>query len=89
MNDKRKTLAVADFNNGRVQTFGFHGRFLREIALKAETTSVAFTESGDLLSNVIRDDSKLSLFTEGGQFIRCIGDEHMKIPWHVSVGSDG
>ena len=28
VNDKRKTLAVADFNNGRVQMFGFHGRFL-------------------------------------------------------------
>ena len=52
------------------------------------TSSVAFTESGDLL-NVESDDNKLTLYTEGGQIIRYIGDEHLKIPWYISVGSDG
>ena len=89
MNDKSRTLAVADFNNERVQMFGFGGNFLREIALEAETSSVAFTESGDLLSNASRDDNKLSLYSEGGQFIRYISDEHMKTPWYISVVSDG
>ena len=89
MNDKSRTLAVADFNNERVQMFGFGGNFLREIALEAETSSVAFTESGDLLSNVVRDSNKLALYSESGQFIRYISDEHVKAPWYISVGSDG
>ena len=89
MNDKSRTLAVADINNKRVQTFDFDGNFLREIAMEGGTYSVAFTESGDLLSNVARRDSKLSLYTEGGQFIRYISDEHVKIPWHISAVSDG
>ena len=91
VNDKTRTLAVADFNNERVQMFGFDGNFLREIALEAGTSSVAFTESGDLLSSVDNDDNKITLYlyTEGGQFIRYISDEHVKTPWYISVGSDG
>ena len=91
VNDKSRTLAVADVNNKRVQMFGFDGNFLREIVLEAKTSSVAFTESGDLLSNVESDDNKLNLYlyTEGGQFIRYISDEHVKAPWYISVGSDG
>ena len=91
VNDKTRTLAVADLNNKRVQMFSFDGNFLREIAMQAGTSSVAFTESGDLLSNVQTDDDKvtLCLYTEGGQFIRYIGDEHVKVPWYISVVSDG
>ena len=89
VSDKRTTLAVADLKNKRVQMFSFDGNFLREIALEGETSSVAFTESGDLLSFVARGDNKLPLYTEGGQFIRYISDEHVKIPWYISVGSDG
>ena len=89
VNDKSRTLAVADLNNKRVQMFSFDGDFLREIALESATSSVAFTESGDLLSNVDNDEKKLPLYTEGGQIIRYISDEHLKIPWYISVGSDG
>ncbi|KAM7445814.1 hypothetical protein ABFA07_005791 [Porites harrisoni] len=91
VNDKSRTLAVADLNNMRVQMFGFDGNFLREIVLESETSSVAFTESGDLLSNVESDDNKLTLYlyTEGGQFIRYISEEHVKEPWYISVVSDG
>ena len=89
MNDKSRTLAVADLNNKRVQMLSFDGNFLREIALDGVTPAVAFTESGDLLSFVARDDNKLPLYTEGGQFIRYISDEHVKAPWYISVESDG
>ena len=89
VNDKSRTLAVADLKNKRVQTFGFDGNFLREIALEVETPLVAFTESGDLLSFVVRVGNQLSLYTEGGQFIRYISDEHVKIPFYISVVSDG
>ena len=89
VNDNSRTLAVADVYNKRVQMFDFDGNFLREIALEAETSSVAFTESGDLLSFVARVDRKLPLYTEGGQFIQYISDEHATKPWYISVGSDG
>ena len=89
VNDKTRTLAVADCNNKRVQMFGFDGNFPREIPLKARTSSVAFTRSGDVLSNAESGDNKLTLYTEGSQFIRYISDEHAKTPWHISVGSDG
>ena len=89
VNDKSRTLAIADLYNKRVQMFSFDGNFLREIALEAQTASLAFTESGDLLISVARRDNKLSLYTECGQFIRYISDEHVKTPLHMSVGSDG
>ena len=50
---------------------------------------MAFTESGNLLRNVFRGNNKLSLYTEGGQFIRYISDEHAKAPLYISVGNDG
>ena len=91
VNDKSRTLAIADVNNKRVQMFGFDGNFLREIALGSATSSVAFTESGDLLSYVESGKDKLTLYlyTEGGQFIRYISGEHVKLPWYISVVSDG
>ena len=88
VNDKSRTLAVADFNNKRIQMFGFEGNFLREIALKVKPVSLAFTESGDLLVRVFFD-SRIFLFTENGQFISYIGGEHVKNPRYVSVSSDG
>ena len=88
VNDKTRTLAVADYYNKRIQMFSFEGNFLREIALKGNSRSLAFTEAGDLL---VRDNSvnKILLFTENGQFISYIGDEHVKDPCYVSVISDG
>ena len=51
---------------------------------------MAFTESGDLLAIVgTTITKKILLFTENGQFIRYIGGEHVKSPYHVSVISDG
>ena len=89
VSDKSRILAVADYSNKRIQIFSFEGNFLREKAVEAGTSSVAFTDSGDLLSFVARDDNKLPLYTEGGQFIRYISDEHVKVPWYITVGSDG
>ena len=41
------------------------------------------------LVTVNRGHNKLPLYTECGQFIRYISDEHVKAPWYISVGSDG
>ena len=91
VNDKSRILSVADFHNKRIQTFGFDGNFLREIALKGNPVSLAFSEPGDLLVRVTQDKDarKMLLFTENGQFIRYIGGEHVKTPYCVSVISDG
>ena len=40
-------------------------------------------------SYVVRDHNNLVLYSECGQFIRCISDEHVKKPTYISVGSDG
>ena len=90
VNDKSRTLAVADFHNERIQMFGFDGNFLREIALKGNPVSLAFSEPGDLFVRVSQDKArKILLFTENGQFNRYIGGEHVKTPYYVSVISDG
>ena len=88
VNDKSRTLAVADANNERVQMFSFDGNFLREIPLKGRPSSLAFTESGDLLVCLLFG-SRIFLFTENGQFISYIGGEHIKNARYVSVSSDG
>ena len=91
VNDRRRTLAVADFDNKRIQMFGFEGNFLGEIALKSNPRSLAFTPSGDLLVCALLEvfSRSIFLFTENGQFIRYIGGEHVKAPYYVSVSSDG
>ena len=88
VNDKSRTLAIADVNNKRVQMFGFDGNFLREIPLKGKPVSLAFTESGDLLVYLLFH-SRIFLFTENGQFISYMGDEPVKDPRYVSISSDG
>ena len=88
VNDKSRTLAVADVYNERVQMFGFDGNFLREVPMMSYPSSLAFTESGDVLVCGLVDKS-IFLFTENGQFISHIGGEHVKNPWYVSVCSDG
>ena len=89
VSEKTGTIAVADYENKRIQLFSSDGNYLRVIKLKDRCSTVAFTKSGDIIAVVLRDDHKISLFTESGQFIKHINDEHLKIPFHVSVGFDG
>ena len=91
VNDKSRTLAVADYRNKRIQMFSLEGNFLIAIALERYPFSLAFTESGDLLVRVTHDQGtkKILLFTGNGQFIKYIGGEHVKTPYYISVCSDG
>ena len=89
VSEKTGTIAVADYENKRIQLFNSDGNYLREIKLKDRCSTIAFTESGDIIAILVRDDHKISLFTESGQFIKDINDEHLKAPLHVSVGFDG
>ena len=89
LSHQSRTLAVADVENMRIQMFTLEGNFLREITLENEPCSLAFTKTGDLLVSIPYDHNKLSLYTEGGQFIRYISNEHVKKPWYISVATDG
>ena len=90
-NDKSRTLAVADFNNKRIQMFGFEGNFLGQIALKGKPRSLAFTESGDLLACALLEVCSwgIFLFIENGRFMSYFGGEHVEAPYYISVSSDG
>ena len=89
VNKTTGTIAVLDFDNKRIQMLTSDGNFQREVKFDHVVLSLAFTQSGDVLSCVPNDDNMLSLFTEGGQFIKHINDEHLKKPFHLSVASDG
>ena len=89
VSEKSGTIAVADAGNKRIQMFSSDGNFLREIKLNNKPYSLAFTEAGDVIVYVSDVENQLSLFTEGGQFIKHINDKHLKTPINISVGSDG
>lgn len=74
VNDNRTMLAVADYENERIQQmFRFDEEFLGEVALENTSfVSLAFTESGDVLVGINTDNNRLSLLTETGQFIRLL-----------------
>ena len=69
--------------------FSSDGNFLREIKLNNNPASVAFTESGDVIVSLPYGENKLSLFTEGCQFIKHINDKHLETPFDISIGRDG
>ena len=89
VSEKTGTVAVADFENKRIQLFSSEGNYLREIKLEYNWSTVDFTKSGDIIVAVPKDDDKISLITESGQFIKYINDEHVKTPFYLSVGFDG
>jgi len=86
---KTGTIAVADSNNERIQLFSSDGSYLREIEVNKQCTALDFTKSGEIIAVVLEDDHKISLFTESGQFLKHISDEHLEIPAHLSIGFDG
>ena len=89
VNKKTGTITVADTENSRIQMFSPDWNFVREIKLNNKPFSLAFTEAGDVIVSVRCGDNQLSLFTEGGQFIKHINDKNSKNLFNVSVGSDG
>ncbi|XP_068676411.1 E3 ubiquitin-protein ligase TRIM71-like [Montipora foliosa] len=88
---KTGTIAVVDWLIERIQLFSSVGKFRREISLArhGEPSSFAFTVSGDLLTLFPSSRNKLCLFSEKGQFIKHINDEHLEKANCVSIPSDG
>ena len=89
VSDKTGTIAASDWRNERIQLFSSEGKFRREIRLDGRPSSVAFTDSGDLLTLVLESGNNLRLFSEEGQLIKQINGKHLDQPRHLSIASDG
>ena len=90
-------IAVADYDNKRVQLFDSDLKYLTTIGDKRpgaerirKPYSVAFTASGDVIviHGQVFQPSEMFLFTEHGQFIKHIS-QHLINPQSVSVRTDG
>ena len=79
------TVAVSDYGNKRIQLFDITGRYLREIGLRANCSSLDFTKSGHIIAVTPGDVHKISLFSKEGQFVKHIDSEHLKFPFHIST----
>ncbi|XP_068726334.1 E3 ubiquitin-protein ligase TRIM71-like [Montipora capricornis] len=88
VSDKTRTIAVAEVRNKRIQLLSSEGKFRSEIKIHGTPWSVAFTDSGDLLTLVPESDNKLRLFSEEGHFIKHINDKHLDNPLQLSIASD-
>ncbi|XP_068726336.1 E3 ubiquitin-protein ligase TRIM71-like [Montipora capricornis] len=89
VSDKTRTIAVAEVRNKRIQLLSSEGKFRSEIKIHGTPWSVAFTDSGDLLTLFPESDNKLRLFSEEGHFIKHINDKHLDNPLQLSIASDG
>ena len=85
---KTGTVAVSDYGNKRIQLFDITGRYLREIGLRANCSSLDFTKSGHIIAVTPGDVHKISLYSEEGQFVKHIDSEHLKFPFHISTADD-
>ncbi|XP_022810447.1 E3 ubiquitin-protein ligase TRIM71-like [Stylophora pistillata] len=88
VSDKTGTIAVSDYENKRIQLFDCEGRYLREIRLRSNCTSLDFTKSGHIIAVTPGDVHKMSLFSEEGQFVEYIDNEHLKLPFHISIDNE-
>ena len=89
VNDKTGTIAVADNCEKRIQLFSSSGKFQKELRLDGYPVSVAFTDSGHMLTLVSGSNNELLLFSEEGQFFKHVNDKYLKEPLQLSVTSDG
>ncbi|XP_068727049.1 E3 ubiquitin-protein ligase TRIM71-like [Montipora capricornis] len=89
VNDKTGTIAVAEPTNKRIQLLSSEVKFRSEIKFDGEPSSVAFTDSGDLLTLLRKSDNKLCVFSEEGHFIKHINDKHLDDPCLLSIACDG
>ena len=94
ISDKTGNIAVADYNNDRVQLFSSDGVYLTEYGQKGPASekitcpiSVAFNASGDV--TVIDDRCHVFCFTESGQLIANISNKNLMMPLSITFAGDG
>ena len=78
MSGKTEPTAVADYWNKRIQLFSSGGKFQKEVKLDGNPLSVAFTDSGNLLTLGSGSNNELLVFSGEGQFIKRIINRHLK-----------
>ena len=91
--EKTGNIAVADYGSKKVLLFDSGLKYLRAIVdmgPKQKPRSLAFTKFCDVIvvSEESHESSKISIFTEDGQFTKHIS-EHLINPCSVSVRTDG
>lgn len=91
--ERTGNIAVADYENKKVLLFDSDLKYLRTVVDMAPTRkprSLAFSKFHNVIvvAEASQESSKISLFTEDGQFIKHIS-EHLINPCSVSVRSDG
>ena len=87
IDEKSGKVAVAD--RKRVQLFSLEGTYLSEISIKRpiESSSVAFTKSGEL---IVIASNKISCFdAESYKFVRNVNNKHVKLPGRLTIAGDG
>ena len=89
VSDKTGTIAVALGRCRIIQLLSSEGKFRRQIRLDGQPSSMAFTDSGELLTLFPESVNKLCLFSEEGHFIKHINDKHVDKPRRLSIASDG
>ena len=87
--EMNETIAIADFKNYSVRLCSSSGRYIERYVFDkcyGKPTSVAFTKSGEI---IVVHARRISLFTEGLQFIKRIINDKLKEAWYLSVTHDG
>ena len=81
-------IAVADYNNNRVQLFNSEGQHLSTVSHKEiiKPTSVAFTRSSDL---IVIASKKIFRLDERRLLVTKITNKHLKGPVHLTIARDG
>jgi len=93
VNKKTGKIAVVDQKNKRVQLFNPLFNYLTECGQKgpaakklSNPTSVAFTNTGNL---IIIASSAMYCFTENGQFLNSVTNQHLYDPFKLTITCDG
>ena len=94
INNKTGNIAIVDFYNKRVQRFSSDGAYMTEYGKKGLAakklncpSSVAFNRFGDVI--IVDNYRAICCFTESGQFIKNISNEHLIKPGTMTIASVG
>ena len=81
-------IAVADFDDNKVQLFNSEGKYLNTVSHKAiiQPNSVTFTRDSKL---IVTASGKIFCFNESGKLLEKIINKHLKEPYHLTFARDG
>lgn len=90
MDHKTGNWVVVDRKKKRAQIFESFEQYPKELgrsaAMLTEPTSVAFTQSGDV---VVISDGAMICFTARGKLVAQVNNKHLKVPFSLTIACDG